>query len=73
MIFNDGGPAFPAEGGAESGLHAHPGMALRDWFAGQSLAAFALDMTDPGITFGDVASNAYKLADAMLKAREIHQ
>lgn len=31
---NDGGSAFPCEGGLDSGLYADPGMSLRDWFAG---------------------------------------
>jgi hypothetical protein len=30
---DDGGPAFPCEGGPGGGLHSHPGMSLRDWFA----------------------------------------
>lgn len=30
---DDGGPAFPCEGGSTSGLIADPGMSLRDWFA----------------------------------------
>ena len=34
-IIEDGGSAFPIEGGEFSGLHADPGMTLRDWFAGQ--------------------------------------
>ena len=29
----DGGPAFPHEGGDFSGLYAEPGMSLRDYFA----------------------------------------
>ncbi len=30
---DDGGPAFPCEGGVDSGLYAAPGMSLRQWFA----------------------------------------
>jgi hypothetical protein len=30
---NDGGPAFPCEGGHSSGLYPAPGMTLRDYFA----------------------------------------
>jgi len=33
---NDGGPAFPAQDWQAKGNH-HPGMTLRDWFAGQAL------------------------------------
>lgn len=34
---NDGGPAFPCEGGPESGLYPDSGMSLRDWFAGMAM------------------------------------
>lgn len=33
------GPAFPCEGGDLSGLVAHPGMTLRDYFAAKAMAA----------------------------------
>jgi hypothetical protein len=68
---NTGGPAFPA-------FEHHPnygqmlavgGMTLRDYFAAKAMAA---DMTD-GIHENDfawAAARAYKVADAMLKARE---
>jgi hypothetical protein len=56
--------AFPHGGFSQEG------MSLRDYFAAQSISAFALDMSDPDITFDDVAQNAYRLADAMLNARE---
>ena len=63
----DGGPAFPAEGGYDSGLHPNPGMSLRDWFAGQALAnEYCRHDSDPD----KVAEWAYHLADAMLAARE---
>ena len=42
-----------------------PGMTLRDWFAGQALVACA-DWDDPR----EAARHAYRVADAMLKARE---
>lgn len=45
---DDGGPAFPCEGGDMSGLHAAPGMSLRDWFAGQVLAALVGAFNSPG-------------------------
>lgn len=70
----DGGPAFPRPESSDQfgNLHfgAH-GMSLRDWFAGQALAGLA------GISDGyddhkgqSVAGIAYRLADAMLAARE---
>lgn len=62
---NDGGPAFPAE--AFAAQHA-PGMSLRDWLAGQVLAAMTVNGT--GAKWEDDAVAAYAAADAMLKARE---
>ena len=62
---NNGGPAFPAE--AFAAQHA-PGMSLRDWFAGQVLAAMTVNGT--GAEWEDDAVAAYAAADAMLKARE---
>ena len=68
---NTGGPAFPHS------FVAHPteetfvakGMTLRDYFAAKAMQA---DMMD-GIHENDFAwsaGRAYKMADAMLKARE---
>lgn len=47
-------------------------VSLRDWFAGQAVAGW-LASTPPEETLQtpeDVAVYAYKVADAMLKARE---
>jgi hypothetical protein len=68
---NTGGPAFPHEyfdRQLNQGRVMH-GMTLRDYFAAKAMAA---DMTD-GIHENDfawAAARAYKVADAMLKARE---
>lgn len=55
----DGGPAFPSPG-------AFDGMSLRDWFAGQAISGaigkFRVAQT--------AAEYAYRVADAMLEARE---
>lgn len=56
----DGGPAFPPFHNPDS--H-DSGMTLRDWFAGQALASY--NGASP-----HVADWAYKVADAMLAARE---
>jgi len=77
----DGGPAFPAEGGYDSGLHPNPGMSLRDWFAGQALAGLGewtpnlddgsqLDWTSMVAVRIHRAEWAYAQADAMLAARK---
>jgi hypothetical protein len=71
MTTNTGGPAFPCHPGIENPLY--DGMTLRDYFAAQ-VAVGAMSaywngdrMQDP--TFGDIAQQAYGIADAMLKAR----
>lgn len=61
----DGGPAFPVPGIAESTL----GMSLRDWFAGQALAGLMAGR-EPGGSFRDFADDSYSYADAMLEARK---
>jgi hypothetical protein len=43
-------------------------MSLRDWFAGQALTGLA--STYPSYQIETLAAQAYRLADAMLKARE---
>ncbi len=66
---NTGGPAFPAAHfDLADGEH---GMDLRDYFAGKAMQAFIaspLLKIDTGEY--SVAANAYKVADAMLAARE---
>lgn len=72
----DGGQAYPAAWGSpEQGGDYVPGMTLRDWLAGQALVGLphlcAHDTLLDGITFEQhVARNAYRMADAMLAARE---
>ena len=58
-VTDNGGSAFP---NANS-----DGMTLRDWLAGQAMTAI---ITEGRRRFSDVAEDAYKVADAMLKARE---
>lgn len=68
----DGGPAFP--------IANCDGMSLRDYFAGQAMQAIfgglgAQQVADRDKRYDEtnwqhvVASNAYEMADAMLKAR----
>ena len=64
---NNGGLAFPC--GLASGHidPLHPGMTLRDYFA-----AKAMPLVLPiCLTYESAASEAYKVADAMLRAREV--
>jgi hypothetical protein len=69
--------AFPELMGTEQGdvkiWNTKPGMSLRDYFAGQAIAGFC---ANNGFLLGsaqnkpsEVAINAYKVADAMLKER----
>ncbi|MCL2556888.1 MAG: hypothetical protein FWE09_00250 [Treponema sp.] len=63
----DGGPAFPViESFGTESVCTHPGMELRDWFAGQALAGM---MARPNLCGEDV-HDCYRIADAMLAARE---
>ena len=60
-------PAFSTENSyLVSTLH---GMTLRDYFAAKAMQGM---MNDPNIDMpcGEVARLAYKMADAMMKARE---
>lgn len=74
----DGGHAFPpgiAVDHAGDTYHGPYGMSLRDWFAGQALASIPdfSEMPSYRIQPGpakEIATTAYALADAMLKARE---
>lgn len=52
--------AFPFKGD----YVVHPGMSLRDWFAGQALAGILASKYPGGPT--NVADNAYAYAAAML-------
>lgn len=64
--------AFPSAG--TMGEIVHPGMTLRDWFAGMALVSFQGDLHisagEPSI-HAEAARRSYSLADAMLTAREV--
>jgi len=71
MSEEDGGQAFPDHYTNGNGyLQQHPGMTLRDWFAGQALAGIMAGDPD-AITIQNCfnASLCYQLADAMLAER----
>jgi hypothetical protein len=73
---NDGGQAFPmpASETSQGGHFEQPGMSLRDWFAGQIMAAALTNAENLRLvdddTLIDASKVAYRVADAMLKARE---
>ena len=67
MSNNTGGPAFPAPAGRLTPI-TDQGMTLRDYFAAKAIIAYHSDgkFSDSE----DVANWCYRLADAMLEARE---
>ena len=70
----DGGPAFPRNildhGHGVTTTH-ESGMTLRDYFAAKAMQALiTAPNVRPMIEDGEASRWAYKMADAMLKARE---
>ena len=63
---NTGGPAFPTTKPLEHWGDPNQGMTLRDYFAAKAITAFIFAGSD----YDRAATEAYKQADAMLKARE---
>jgi len=63
---NDGGPAFPLKAPLTSDSL---GMSLRDYFAAKAMQGLMASPADPE-SMEVAAKWSYKLADAMLKARE---
>lgn len=65
--------AFPLAGEGPNCPHFAEGMTLRDWFAGQALAALVPTVkivgSSPEAAAAGYAEDAYVLADAMLEAR----
>lgn len=74
---DSGGPAYPSPNDVQVGQFqsaGHPGMTLRDWFAGQALTAVSIQAFDDELTVEQnarvAAVWAYTVADAMLEARK---
>jgi hypothetical protein len=74
-----GGPAFPqsiteeGEFGAKEVTY-HFGASLRDYFAAKAMQAVPMrqgELHDVPEAYARVARHAYKMADAMLRAREV--
>ena len=79
---NDGGPAYPCHTNPLPGklANAPQGMTLRDWFAGQALQSMNFaDAIQEAMKEGVkptqageyIATACFKMADAMLAAREV--
>jgi len=74
MSADSGGPAFPFGVrviGERIEEDNEAGMSLRDYFAAKALQGFMANKSNPGRFHPDEdAAWAYKIADAMLKARQ---
>ena len=75
MSADTGGPAFPSsEWDAQYDRTFHAGgMTLRDYFAARAMQGILVATVTPITVWSqnDVAETAYKMADAMLKARQV--
>jgi hypothetical protein len=74
---NTGGPAFPrapftyidGSNGLDWAVREQSGMTLRDYFAAKAMQGMYTSETFPTGLIADTATEAYQMADAMLKAR----
>ena len=62
---NTGGPAFPAPT-TKPLENYYPGISVRDYFAAKAMQGLIVDVDGHDY----IAEVSYKMADAMLKARE---
>lgn len=72
MTDKTGGAAFPVSGHPDMQFVAQEGMTLRDYFAAKAMQGILVNTERNQFSFsetGEIASKAYELADAMLKAR----
>ena len=70
---NTGGPAYPTNNWQKMvplSTGYSEGMTLRDYFAAKAIQGMVTDPSWQGGTCKTVASIAYEMADAMLRARE---
>ena len=75
-VINNGGPAFPSGNEVTLGnwrSSGHSGMTLRDYFAARAMEALLSRLQRPLCPQDCIvtAEDAYFMADAMLKAREM--
>jgi hypothetical protein len=63
-------PAFPFVAEDHTGMMINMGMTLRDYFAAKAMQAIVSKEASHVSWVDDYANNAYKMADAMMKARE---
>jgi hypothetical protein len=76
MSKETGGPAYPSANEVEFGnvmTKGHPGMTLRDWFAGQALQGLCKDTAwdyARGICNAELIKRSWVIADAMIAAKD---
>ena len=74
MRRDDGGPVFPVpDQYTPNGtlvVHGCEGISLRDWFAGQALAALIAHYEGQDGSMDGIPASAFQYADAMLAARD---
>jgi hypothetical protein len=74
MTTNTGGPAFPIVIDIGQGVEWHKGMTLRDYFAAKVMQSGMVNATGlPNVSDESLqvfCGQCYRVADAMLKARE---
>jgi hypothetical protein len=63
-------PAFPFVAEDESGMMINMGISQRDYFAAKAMQAIVSRGIVNEVPLEIYATNAYKMADAMLKVRE---
>lgn len=76
-MLNDGGNAFPITSESFGSVKVMGGMSLRDYFAAKAMPIILASIekdgdVEPNNGFEDVvATVSYKVADAMIKARDV--
>lgn len=68
MSIKDGGSAFPV---ADMQLHGTYGMTLRDYLAAKAMSGFCSRDGSIYCSAESISKNAYAVADAMLRTREV--
>ena len=66
---DNGGPAFPLQSIGPEFEPGYAGMTLRDYFAAKAMQGMVAGNWNTN--YDDWAKHAYRLADAMIKAREV--
>ena len=75
MTKDTSGPAFPTTKPLDSWGDPNQGMTLRDYFAAKAMQGICTSKDEAGVLLNHgyewISSEAYKIADAMMKARAL--